>query len=173
MVPSIAEVVRQFKQEWTNQLEPQAIEDACREAGLTWRDTLLNPVMTVQLFFLQVLNGNTACTHLRHLAGVSAEQATLNRLLGHVENFETQHTQFVEENQQEFDDAGFEIGQIVSVTINRDPLIDRSAQVTTRLSEISVSLDGKPATDTEEAEKGLVHDQQLRRERIGRNLSCF
>ena len=71
MVPSIAEVVRQFKQAWTIQLEPQAIEDACREAGLTWRDRLLNPVVTVQLFFLQVLNGNTACTHLRHLAGVA------------------------------------------------------------------------------------------------------
>lgn len=68
MVPNIAEVVRQFKQNWTSQLEPQAIENVCREAGLTWRNRLLNPVMTVQLFFLQILNGNTACTHLRHLA---------------------------------------------------------------------------------------------------------
>jgi hypothetical protein len=68
MVPSISEVVRQFKQNWTSQLEPQAIENACREAGLKWRDRLLNPIMTVQLFFLQVLNGNTACNHLRHLA---------------------------------------------------------------------------------------------------------
>jgi len=25
-------------------------------------------VMTVQLFFLQILNGNTPCTHSRHLA---------------------------------------------------------------------------------------------------------
>jgi len=68
MLPSIAEVVRQFKQDWTSQLEPQTIENACREAGLTWRDRLLNSVTTVQLFFLQILNGNTACTHLRHLA---------------------------------------------------------------------------------------------------------
>ncbi len=74
MVPSIAEVVRQFKQNWTSQLEPQAIENACREAGLTWRDRLLNPVVTMQLFFLQILNGNTACNHLRHLARMGANK---------------------------------------------------------------------------------------------------
>ena len=68
MVPNIAEIVRQFKQNWTSQLEPQAIEHACREAGLTWRNRLLSPVVTVQLFFLQILNGNTACSHMRHLA---------------------------------------------------------------------------------------------------------
>lgn len=68
MIPNIAEVVRQFKQNWTSQLEPQAIEHACREAGLTWRNRLLSPVVTVQLFFLQILNGNTACTHMRYLA---------------------------------------------------------------------------------------------------------
>lgn len=68
MIPNIAEVVRQFKQNWTSQLEPRAIEHACREAGLTWRNRLLSPVVTVQLFFLQILNGNTACTHMRYLA---------------------------------------------------------------------------------------------------------
>jgi len=35
MIPNLAEIVRQFKQKWTTQLEPQAIEHACREAGLT------------------------------------------------------------------------------------------------------------------------------------------
>lgn len=28
---------------------------------------MLDPVVTVQLFFVQILHGNTACTHLRHL----------------------------------------------------------------------------------------------------------
>jgi len=28
---------------------------------------LLDPVTTIQLFFVQILHGNTACTHLRHL----------------------------------------------------------------------------------------------------------
>ncbi len=32
-----------------------------------WRERCLDPVTTTQLFFVQVVNGNTACTHLRHL----------------------------------------------------------------------------------------------------------
>lgn len=68
MLVSMTQAVRQFKQQWTSQLEPGAIEGACQQAGYRWRDRLLNPVTTVQLFFLQVLHGNTACTHLPHLA---------------------------------------------------------------------------------------------------------
>ena len=32
-----------------------------------WRERTLDPVTTIQLFFVQILHGNTACTHLRHL----------------------------------------------------------------------------------------------------------
>ena len=67
MVHSISEVVRQFKREWTNQLEDKAIEQVCREQGMCWRQTVLNPIMTIKIFFLQILHGNTACEHLRHL----------------------------------------------------------------------------------------------------------
>jgi len=67
MVHSISEVVRQFKREWTNQLEDKAIEQVCREQGMRWRQTVLNPIMTIKIFFLQILHGNTACEHLRHL----------------------------------------------------------------------------------------------------------
>ncbi|MEO8165055.1 MAG: transposase [Betaproteobacteria bacterium] len=31
---------------------------------------MLNPIVTVQVFFLQILHGNTACTHLPHLANL-------------------------------------------------------------------------------------------------------
>ena len=68
---SITDVVRQFKQNWTEELTADAITLACREAGMTWRETMLTPVMTIQIFFLQVLHGNTACEHLSHLAGMS------------------------------------------------------------------------------------------------------
>lgn len=46
-----------------------AIVAACQEAGHHWRKRLLDPVLTVHLFVLQVLHFNTALTHLRHLAG--------------------------------------------------------------------------------------------------------
>jgi Transposase DDE domain len=71
MTATITQVVKQFQQEWTTQLEPAAILAACHGIDYTWRVRLLNPVLTIQLFFVQVLNGNTACTHLRHLTKVA------------------------------------------------------------------------------------------------------
>jgi hypothetical protein len=43
----------------------------CRDHQMSWNDTLLNPVMTIKVFFLQILHGNTAMTHLRHLTKLS------------------------------------------------------------------------------------------------------
>lgn len=65
---SITEIVKQFKENWTEEINPVNIEQACRDSGMTWIDSMLNPVMTIQLFFLQVLHGNTACTDVPHLA---------------------------------------------------------------------------------------------------------
>lgn len=45
--------------------------NACfARAGHVWRDRLLDPAHTLALFVLQVLHGNTAITHLRHLSGL-------------------------------------------------------------------------------------------------------
>src|SRR6266705_258859 len=71
MVPSVATVLQRFKTDWATQLQPDAIHTACQKAGYTsWRDRLLNPVITVQVFLLQILHGNTACQHLPHLSGL-------------------------------------------------------------------------------------------------------
>jgi hypothetical protein len=71
MVLSITAVLAQFKMDWAAQLQPDAIKAACQEAGYTtWRDRLLTPVTTIQLFLLQILHGNTACSHLPHLSGL-------------------------------------------------------------------------------------------------------
>ena len=68
---SITDVVRHFKQNWTEELSAIAIEQACRDAGMSWHNSMLTPVITIQIFFLQVLHGNTACEHLSHLASMS------------------------------------------------------------------------------------------------------
>ena len=68
---SITDILGRFKQNWTAELSPDAITQACRETGMTWHDSLLNPVVTIQIFFLQVLHGNTAIEHLSHLTGLS------------------------------------------------------------------------------------------------------
>jgi len=58
MVASVTAVLRRFKTEWATQLQPEAIIGACEEAGYTsWRDRVLTPVTTVQLFLLQNLHG--------------------------------------------------------------------------------------------------------------------
>ena len=71
IVASVTAVLGRFKTEWATQLQPEAILGACEEAGYTsWRDRVLTPVTTIQLFLLQILHGNTACTHLPHLSGI-------------------------------------------------------------------------------------------------------
>ena len=68
MTGTITNVLKQFKASWTTLLEPEAILQACQDVGYAWRDRALGPVVTIQLFLLQVLHGNTACSELRHLA---------------------------------------------------------------------------------------------------------
>jgi len=68
MTATVTQVVKQFQQDWTGQLEPDAILTSCRGVAYRWRERTLDPVTTIQLFFVQILHGNTACTHLRHLA---------------------------------------------------------------------------------------------------------
>jgi hypothetical protein len=71
MVPNITAILQRLTGEWATLLQPEAILTICREIGYTaWRDRVLTPVTTVQLFLLQILHGNTACSHLPHLSGV-------------------------------------------------------------------------------------------------------
>ena len=42
----------------------------CRQAGHVWRERLLPPLVTLRLFILQILLGNTAITDLRQQSGV-------------------------------------------------------------------------------------------------------
>lgn len=46
-------------------------DQLCVQAGMVWRERLFSPVVTLRLFVLQMLHGNTAITHLRHLSGVA------------------------------------------------------------------------------------------------------
>ncbi len=71
MVPSITTILQRFTTEWTTLLQPEAMLAVCGEVGYTgWRKRVLTPVTTVQLFLLQILQGNTACSHLPHLSGL-------------------------------------------------------------------------------------------------------
>lgn len=68
MIPSIADVVAQFKREWTSCLAPASIKSLCGELGLKWRERTLDPSTTLELMLKQVLHGNVAISNLPHLA---------------------------------------------------------------------------------------------------------
>jgi hypothetical protein len=71
MVANITTILQRFTAEWAMRLQPEAILTVCGEIGYTaWRDRVLTPVTTVQLFLLQILHGHTACSHLPHLSGL-------------------------------------------------------------------------------------------------------
>ena len=71
MVANITTILQRFTGEWAMLLQPEAILTVCGELGYTaWRDRVLTPVTTMQLFLLQILHGNTACSHLPHLSGL-------------------------------------------------------------------------------------------------------
>ncbi len=53
-------------------LPAQHIRTICHELGYRFRQRQLGPVETLTLFLIQILHGNTACSHLRHLAGMTA-----------------------------------------------------------------------------------------------------
>jgi len=66
---SIAHALRQIKADLGNVLSEEHIGEVCREVGHAWRTRLLDPIVTVHIFILQVLHGNTAMTHLPRLVG--------------------------------------------------------------------------------------------------------
>ena len=72
---SIVRALERIKQDLAPHLPPEAIVEACREAGHQWRERKFGPVQTIHLFVLQVLHSNTAIRHLRHLAGHAVNAA--------------------------------------------------------------------------------------------------
>lgn len=66
---TILPALRQVREDLAGLLERKAVERICRELEYTWRERQLDPYTTLHLFILQVVNQNTAMTHLPHLSG--------------------------------------------------------------------------------------------------------
>lgn len=107
-VRSITEIVKHFKQNWTEELSDTRIANACRDSGMTWLDSMLNPVVTIQIFLLQILHGNTACQHMPRLCNMSFTAAGYckARIRIKLEVFELLLSRCVDSIQKEALDAG-------------------------------------------------------------------
>jgi hypothetical protein len=66
MPPRIIPILGRLRQDIAADLAKETIEEACRQVKYSWRKRILDPATTIYLFLLQVLHGNTACTHVVH-----------------------------------------------------------------------------------------------------------
>lgn len=66
---TILPALKRIRKDLVKLLDRAAVERICRELGHGWRVRRLDPFTTLHLFILQVVNQNTAMTHLPHLAG--------------------------------------------------------------------------------------------------------
>jgi hypothetical protein len=64
--PRMVTILGRLRQDLAAELSANAIKEACKEEKYSWRDRILNPVTTVYLYILQILHGNTACSHGVH-----------------------------------------------------------------------------------------------------------
>jgi hypothetical protein len=80
MVSHITTILQRFTGQWSMLLQPDAVLTVCRAIGYTaWRDRVLTPVTAMRLFLLQILHGNTACSHLPQRM-VMCQSATLQHI---------------------------------------------------------------------------------------------
>ena len=67
----LVSILQRIRQDVATLLDKEAINAACREEKYTWKNRLLNPVNTVHLFILQVLNHNTPINDVPRKSGES------------------------------------------------------------------------------------------------------
>jgi Transposase DDE domain len=70
MARSIVAAVERIKADVAHFLTPDTIRELCRALKHRWRERVLDPATTIHLFLLQILHGNTACSHVPRLGGV-------------------------------------------------------------------------------------------------------
>jgi len=75
MSGSIVQAVARIKRNVAECLSEASIVQACVEVGYQWRERELGPAETMWAFLLQVLHGNTACTHTLRLARLTCTAA--------------------------------------------------------------------------------------------------
>jgi DDE family transposase len=78
-MPSMSDALGRLKADLSRYAPEDLIRQSYAARGRTWRERALTPVVTTSLLLQQVLHGNTAVSHLRHLAGLRCSDAAYCR----------------------------------------------------------------------------------------------
>jgi hypothetical protein len=73
---TVSIALRQVKARLGELVSHEEVFKICRQTGHVWRDRLLNPAVTIELFLLQLLAG-VAMAGLRHVAGIEATESAI------------------------------------------------------------------------------------------------
>jgi len=76
MADTISALARLRRTHADNLLPDEPILQLLQAMGVVWRERLLTPLVTLRLFLLQILHGNTSMTHLRQLSGLDFAAAS-------------------------------------------------------------------------------------------------
>jgi hypothetical protein len=76
MADTISALARVRRTHGDDLLPDEPILQLLHSMGTVWRERLLTPLVTLRLFILQILHGNTSITHLRQLSGLDFAPAS-------------------------------------------------------------------------------------------------
>ena len=79
---NLSQALHYLKDHLADSVPATLIRQLCQEVGYRWRERQLGPVITTHLFLQQILHGNTACSHLRHLSGLEFSDAAYCKARG-------------------------------------------------------------------------------------------
>ena len=68
MALTIPQIVGRIKADVGEALSARTIKYLCVLLGYTWRNRILDPVITIHVFLLQILHGNTDCAAMSRLS---------------------------------------------------------------------------------------------------------
>jgi len=71
MALTILQIVRQLKADVAKAIDPTAVLEVCERLKVQWRKRILDPAITVQVFLVQILHGNTACSAMPGLVDLT------------------------------------------------------------------------------------------------------
>ena len=82
MVHPVRIALRRIQQDLAQILDAPQITRVCREVGYRFRKRLLDPITTIQLFVVQILNGNFAVARLQDFTDEEFSEAAYCKARG-------------------------------------------------------------------------------------------